>query len=263
MPYSFAKTYFRVLTDLNEIDINDLPDDSIINEITLDVNIIENILNNLKELNLNFKIDYDKIIFSSDNVNICKEYIYRKNIELIDNFFYIFSKKIYSNLNQIEKILNKYKINNIIHSEYCFKNNIKTFSNLIDKLLIDIKSYNNILFNFIQNELYNIIFKYYVLIKNYGYVLLKYFNSNLKEQQFFCYQLYIELRKYKRQIDSNSKEIIFKYDVLNNIMKQKRLDGMHTFFNVSELIDTINILEEYYIYSSKPRRNRIFKLLRI
>lgn len=264
---SYAKTYFRDFVKSDEANIDMMFDDKIMNEVKLDISIIYSLLNDIYNLKFQGKVVLDEILISADGVNICDDAFDNKKNEFIKSFYEIFFKKTYITFNYVEKILNKYKLNVLLsRCSYLVdisNNKNNTFTDIINNICIGVKLGDLKLYYFIQNELYDIIYKYFVYIKNYGSIILQYLKSEIKEKQFFCYQLYTELRKYRRQIDEKSKEIVFKYDTLSKIMQKERLDGICSFFNIQEIINTIDLLEEYYMFSGKQRRKRIFETIKI
>lgn len=149
--------------------------------------------------------------------------------------------KILDILKQINVILIKYKVIN--------DNNYTEFLSYIE---------NNIDYFQICNRINEIIYYFKLLIENYGILILQYINSEKKRQEFFCYQLYIELRRFRRKDNEN---IFYIYNNISSIFQKYKIIGVHKYFNISKIIETINCLDEYYIESKKKCRDRIFKII--
>jgi hypothetical protein len=154
------------------------------------------------------------------------------------------NNKILDILKQINVILIKYKVNNDNDNKYT------EFLTYIE---------NNVDYFKICNSINEIIDYFKLLIENYGILILQYINSEPKCQEFFCYQLYRELRRFRRKNDN----VLNMYNNISCIFQQDKITGVHKYFNISKIIETINCLDEYYIKSKKIHTDRIFKIISI
>lgn len=146
---------------------------------------------------------------------------------------------------------------------------IKINLNNIDKILLKYNfKYDNTYLKFIEiinnkinlYEIYNIIYYFKLLIEDYGTLILQYINSNEKIQEYFCYQLYVELRKFRRK---NDKNILNLYNDMSTIFQKSNISGIHKYCNIIKIIEIINCLDEYYMKSHKNQKNRIFSIVTI
>lgn len=246
MPIGLKKTYFKDIKYNNNGQIYRSSDDSI--DDSIKYNNYFNIDTKLysKEVNdyISLLLVYSKEV--NDDISLLLVYLSKIKIILndsrIDNSIDINSKTL-DIFKQINVILIKYKVNN--------DNNYTEFLSYIE---------NNIDYFQICNRINEIIYYFQLLIKNYGIFILQYTNSEEIRQEFFCFQLYVELRRFRRK---NNENIFYIYNNISKVFQIKKIGGVHKYFNISKIIETINCLDEYYNESKKIRKDRIFNIISI
>jgi hypothetical protein len=230
MPRGLRNTYFYDLSHKNELlfkdnniiyqvnnEVNNGVNNEVINEVNNDVQIMINIFNEVENI----------------RHSLFKIYTLNNSLD-IEQFLILFFNKTYSNLIIFFNILLKYKL-------YCDNNSFLFFKYIIKSNQL---SGNIELFNFINYQLFNIIYYFIMIITKYGKFLLYFINSNEKKKEFICYQLYRQIRRFRGK---NNENIFYLYKEMSEIFQKEQINGIRNYCTIKKIIDILDSLDRFYL----------------